>query len=50
MLMDKASTTSKGEPPIDDEIQLIETTAESESATGFKGFEALHTFVLDIDN
>ena len=30
------------EPPIDDEIQPIETFAESESTTDFKGFEALH--------
>ena len=29
------------EPPIDDEIQPIETFAESQSATDFKGFEAL---------
>ena len=29
------------EPPIDDEIQPIETFVEYESATGFKGFEAL---------
>ena len=26
------------EPPIDDEIQLIETLVESESATNFKDF------------
>ena len=29
------------EPPIDDEIQPIETFVESESATDFKGFEAI---------
>ena len=29
------------EPPIDDEILPIETFAEFESATAFKGFEAL---------
>ena len=38
------------EPPIDDNIHPIETFAESESATDFKGFEARHTTVLDIDN
>ena len=32
------------------EIQLIETFVESDSATSFKGFEALHNNVLDIDN
>ena len=37
------------EPPIDDEIQLIEIFAESKSATDFKGFEALNHIVLDID-
>ena len=37
-----------GEPPIDDEIQLLETFAEYESATNFKDFEALHNIVLDI--
>ena len=37
------------ESPIDDEIQPIETFVESESATDFKGFEALHNIVLDID-
>ena len=37
------------EQPIDDEIQPIETFVESESATDFKGFEALHNTVLDID-
>ncbi len=38
------------EPPIDDKIQPIETFVESESATDFKGFEALHNIVLDIDD
>ena len=38
------------EPPINDEIQLIEAFAESESATDLKGFEAPHITVLDIDN
>ena len=38
------------EPPIDDEIKPIETFVESESATDFKGFEALHIIVLDIDD
>ena len=38
------------EPPIDDGIQLIETFAESKSATDFKGFEARHNSVLDIDD
>ena len=32
------------------EIQLIETFDEYESATDFKGFEALHNTVLDIDD
>ena len=40
----------KEEPPIDDEIQPIETFVEYESATNFKGFEALHNIVLDIDD
>ena len=31
------------EPPINDKIQPIETFAEYESATNFKGFEALLT-------
>ena len=38
------------EPPIDDEIQPIKAFAESESATNFKGFEALHSVVLNIDD
>ena len=33
------------ETPIDDEIQPIETFVESESATDFKSFEALHNTV-----
>ena len=37
-------------PPIDDEIQPIETFVESDSATDFKGFETLHNTVLDIDD
>ena len=37
-------------PPIDDEIQPIKTLVECESATGFKGFVALHNNVLDIDD
>ena len=32
------------------EIQPIETLAEYESATDFKGFEALHNIVLDIND
>ena len=32
------------------EIELIETFVESESATDFKGFEALHNTILDIDD
>ena len=32
------------------EIQPIETFVEFESATDFKGFEALHNIVLDIDD
>ena len=31
----------------DDEIQLVETIAAFESATGFKGFEALQSIVLN---
>jgi hypothetical protein len=37
-------------PPIDDEIQPIETFTKFESATYFKGFEALHNTILDIDD
>ena len=40
----------KEEPPIHDDIQPIETFAESGSAIDFKGFEALHNIVLDIDD
>jgi hypothetical protein len=32
------------------EIQPIETFAESKSATDFKGFEALHNTVLNIND
>ena len=32
------------------EIKLIETFVEFESATNFKGFEALHNNVLDIND
>ena len=32
------------------EIQLIKTSVGFKSATDFKGFEALHNIVLDIDN
>ena len=35
--------------PIDDKIQPLETFVESGSAIDFKGFEALHNTVLDID-
>ena len=38
------------EPPIDDEIQPIETFARFECATNFKGFEAPHNIVLGIDD
>lgn len=38
------------EPPINDEIQPIETLVESESATSFKDFEALHNIVLHIND
>ena len=31
-------------------IQPIETFAESESATDFKGFGALHSTILDVNN
>ena len=33
-----------------DQIQLIETLTECQSATNFKGFETLHNTVLDIDD
>ena len=46
----QASTTLEEEPPIDDKIEPIETFGESESATDFKGFQALHNIVLDIDD
>ena len=36
--------------PIDDEIQPIEAFAQFESATAFKGFEAPHNIVHDIDD
>ena len=36
--------------PIDDKIPPTETFVESESATNFKGFEALYNNVLDIDD
>lgn len=38
------------EPPMDGKIEPIETFAESENATNFKDFEALHVIVLDIDD
>ena len=38
------------EPPINDEIQPIETCVESESATDFKGFEALHNNILNMND
>ena len=37
-------------PPIDDEVEPIETLAKFDSATDFKAFEALHKTVLDIDD
>ena len=37
------------EPPIDDEIQPIETFVESESATDFKGFEVLRSLTSTIN-
>ena len=46
----QASTTSEDELPIDDEIQVIKTVVESESATDFKGFETVHNTILDIDD
>jgi hypothetical protein len=46
----QASTTSEEEPPINDEIQPIETFAKYERATDYKGFEAPHNTTLDIDN
>ena len=49
--MDELRQTSEEEPPIDDKIQPIETFAESESATDFKGFEAaLHNTIPNIDD
>jgi hypothetical protein len=44
------TTRSKEEPLIDDGIQPIETFVEFESPTNFKGFEALHNIVLNIDD
>ena len=38
------------ELPIDDVIQPIKTSVEYESATDFKGFEALHNIVLNIND
>ena len=38
------------EPPIDDEIQPMQTFVETASATDFTGFETLHNIVLDIDD
>ena len=38
------------EPPIDDDIQPIETFVEYGIVIDFKGFEALHKIVLDIDD
>ena len=38
------------EPPINDEIQPIETFAELKSVADFKGFEALRNIVLDVDD
>ena len=38
------------EPPVDDGIQAIKTFVEYESAPAFKGLEALHNTVLDIDD
>ena len=41
---------SKEEPPIEDEIQPIETFVESKGATNFEGFEVLHNTTLNIDD
>ena len=38
------------EPPINDEIQPSETFVESESTTDFKGFEAPHSTIIDIND
>ena len=38
------------EPPIDDELEAIETVVASDSATDFKGLGALHNIVLDIND
>ena len=37
-------------PPIDDEFQHGEIFVESKSATDFKGFEALRSTAIDIDD
>ena len=37
------------EPPIDDEIQLIKTFVEHDSATDFKGFRTLLSFTSTIN-
>ena len=34
------------EPPIDDEIQAMETFVTSENPTDFKGFGAIHNTIL----
>ena len=47
---EQASTTSEDESPTDDKIQPIMTIIEYESATDFKGFEALYNIVFDIDD
>ena len=46
----QGSTTSKEEPPIKDKIQPIETFVGSKNATDFKGFEALHIIVININD
>ena len=38
------------EPPLNDEIQPIETFVEFESATDLKGFETLHNIILVIND
>ena len=46
----RESTWIEEPPPISDEIQPINKFFELESATDFKGYEALHNIVLDIDD
>ena len=38
------------EPHVNDEIELVKKFVEPKSAIDFKGFDALHNIVLDIDD